>query len=144
MPFRLIVPRAIHDAMVVQALAEQPNECCGLLAGVANEGIARVVTHYPLVNALASPIEYEAEHGSLLAAHRDTWARQIDVLAVYHSHPTSLPVPSRKDMERSYWEGVVYLILSLTTSPPSVRGWWLTTTDYREAEWEIESASECA
>lgn len=139
MPFRLIVPRSSHDAMVAHALAERPNECCGLLAGVRNEGVARVVAHYPLVNALASPVEYEAEHKSLLAAHRDTWARQIDVLAVYHSHPTSPPVPSRKDMERSYWEGVVYLIISLMASTPEVRGWWISATDYREAEWEVEA-----
>ena len=71
MSFRLIVPRAIHDAMLTHALAEQPNECCGLLAGVVTEGVARVVTHYPLVNALASAIEYESDPQSMLRACRD-------------------------------------------------------------------------
>ena len=32
-PFRLLIPREHYGAMVVQAKAELPNECCGLLAG---------------------------------------------------------------------------------------------------------------
>jgi proteasome lid subunit RPN8/RPN11 len=138
MPFRLIVPRAVYQAILAQALAEQPNECCGMLAGLREEGIARIVGHYPLVNALASPVEYEAEGRGLLAAHRDIWAKQVDVLAVYHSHPTSPAIPSKKDLSRNYSEEVISFIISLTTSPPTVRGWWLTAEDYREAEWTIE------
>jgi proteasome lid subunit RPN8/RPN11 len=62
----------------------------------------------------------------------------LEMLAVYHSHPTSAPVPSRKDLERNYYgELVVHLIVSLMTDPPTVRGWWLTADNYREAEWVI-------
>ena len=55
MSFRLIVPAALYEAMVAQARAEQPAECCGLLAGVVEGGIGRVTERYPLVNELASP-----------------------------------------------------------------------------------------
>ena len=34
--------------------------------------------------------------------------------------------PSRKDLERNYSESVVNLIISLQSSQPEVRGWWLT------------------
>ena len=50
MPFRLEVPRALYSAMLEQARAELPNECCGLLAGTVEEGVGRVVARYPLVN----------------------------------------------------------------------------------------------
>jgi proteasome lid subunit RPN8/RPN11 len=143
MPFRLLVPRDLLAALVAQALAEQPNECCGLLAGKlagpagAEKPAGRVVERYPLVNALASPVRYESDGPSMLRAHRDMRRRGLDILAVYHSHPTSEPVPSRTDLAWSYYPGVVHLIVSLTTTPPHVRGWWLTETDYREAEWEV-------
>jgi proteasome lid subunit RPN8/RPN11 len=123
--------------MVAQAVAELPNECCGLLAGrVEAGGVGRVVRRYPLVNALASPVLFESEPRSLLAAHRDMRENHLDVLAVYHSHPTSEPVPSRTDLARNYWPGTVSLIISLRAEPPQVRGWWLGETDYRDADWD--------
>ena len=143
MPFRLVVPKDVYSVMVAQALTERPNECCGLLAGVRETAtggempVGRVLRAYPLVNAAASPVEYLSDARSMFEAIRDMGRHGLDVLAVYHSHPTSPPVPSRKDLERNYDEGVVNLIISLTTEPPTVRGWWLTAETCREAEWSI-------
>ena len=39
--------------------------------------------------------------------------RGLEMLAVYHSHPTSRPVPSRTDLERHGMENVVCMIVSL-------------------------------
>jgi hypothetical protein len=33
----------------------------------------------------------------------------------------------------------VNLIISLQGTGPEVRGWWLTTSDQREAEWTAEN-----
>jgi proteasome lid subunit RPN8/RPN11 len=95
------------------------------------------VVRYPLVNALASPTRYESEPRSLFDAVRDMRRRGLDILAVYHSHPTSPPLPSRLDRELNYGPDVVHFIVSLSTEPPTVRGWWLTETDHREAEWSL-------
>jgi len=140
--------------MVAHAAAELPNECCGLLAGIreqraesreqrAESGEQRagkvglVVQRYPLVNAAASPVEYLSEPEGMFAAVRDMRRLGIDILAVYHSHPTSAPVPSRTDLKRNYSPEVMNLIVSLKDDQPLVRGWWLTSEEYREAEWEI-------
>jgi proteasome lid subunit RPN8/RPN11 len=142
-PFRLLVPRELYEAMVSQAVAELPNECCGLLAGrllPAGEDeqppIGQVVDRYPLVNAAASPREYLSDPHSMFAAVRDMQRRDIDILAVYHSHPSSEPVPSRTDLERNWWPGLVSLIISLKGAEPAVRAWWLMADSYGEAEWE--------
>jgi proteasome lid subunit RPN8/RPN11 len=63
------------------------------------------------------------------------------VLAVYHSHPTSAPIPSRTDLERNYSPDVVNLIISLSGSEPETRAWWLSEADYCPAEWEITGDS---
>jgi proteasome lid subunit RPN8/RPN11 len=130
---RLLIPRPIYSAMIAQALAEAPLECCGLLAG--RDG--RVVRQYPLVNAAASPVEYESDARGMFTAWRDMRQYDLDILAVYHSHPTSPPVPSRKDRERNYSELVVNLIISLQSVEPEMRGWWLSFSDHREAAWEV-------
>lgn len=135
-PFTCLeVPRALYDEMVAQARAELPNECCGLLAGRIVEGVGRVESLYPLVNAAADPKLFESDPVSMFTAHKDMRYRGIDVLAVYHSHPSSDPVPSRTDLERNYSPEVVNLIISLKTDEAVVRGWWLSETDYREAVW---------
>jgi proteasome lid subunit RPN8/RPN11 len=124
--------------MIAQAQQELPNECCGILAGtIGTDGIARVERRYPLVNVLASPTEYESEPKSLLAAVRDMRDPGLDLLAVYHSHPASDPIPSRKDRERNYMGDVMHFIIGLNRAAPLVRGWWLMEEDYREAEWEV-------
>jgi [CysO sulfur-carrier protein]-S-L-cysteine hydrolase len=136
-PFRLVIPRPIFEAMLAHARAELPAECCGLLAGTITEGIGQVGQHLPLINVLTSPTEYESDPRSMLAAHKAMRAARTDVLAVYHSHPTSDPIPSRRDRERNYGEQVVNLIIGLRGAEPDVRGWWLTADAAREAKWEI-------
>jgi [CysO sulfur-carrier protein]-S-L-cysteine hydrolase len=146
MAFRLLVPQNLLEGMVAQALAEQPLECCGLLAGVreeAKDGVAaggsvgRVRRRYPLVNAAASPREFLSEARGMFEADRDMRANGLDLLAVYHSHPTSPPIPSRTDLERHGMTEVACVIVSLVGPAPEVRAWWLTETEYHEAAWEI-------
>jgi proteasome lid subunit RPN8/RPN11 len=134
----LSIPRSVYEGMLWHALVEQPLECCGLLAGVVrDEGFAEVRLRYPLVNAAASPLEFESDAGSHVSAWNDIRRQELEVLAVYHSHPTSEPVPSRKDLERNNWPQAVALIISLIARPPKVRGWWLDAQTYQEAQWSI-------
>src|SRR5436309_1146539 len=122
--------------MLAQARAELPNECCGLFTGRLLPGeppLGDVRRRYALVNAAASPVEYLSDDASMFGAWRDWHRHADDILAVYHSHPTSDPIPSRTDRERNYSTDVVNLIISLKIPEPTVRGWWLTADDSREA-----------
>lgn len=135
---RLNIPRTVYEGMIWHALAERPLECCGLLAGVIGEnGVGEVRLRYPLLNAAASPIEFESEPRSHFSADRDIRRQNMEILAIYHSHPTSEPVPSRKDRERSWGDGVVNIIVSLAAPTPLIRAWWLSAAEYHEAEWSI-------
>ena len=136
--YRLRIPRDIYEAVLQQAQAELPNECCGLLAGViTDDGIGKVSHHFPLVNALASPVAYESEPKSILAAFKAMRAETIDLLAVYHSHPTSRPVPSRTDCARNYYgPDIIHLIVSLNSYPPESRAWRLMESSFEEVQWE--------
>ncbi|HEV3256522.1 MAG TPA: M67 family metallopeptidase [Gemmataceae bacterium] len=144
-PFCLHLPRRLYAEMLAQAVAELPHECCGLLAGSleGKEGgkrIGRVLRRYPLVNAAASPVEFVSEPHSMFAADRDMHRLGLDVLAVYHSHPASDPVPSRTDLQRNYSPDVMNLIISLKGAEPQVRGWWLDADHYHEGEWQRTEA----
>ncbi len=129
---KLQMPRQLFDEMLAQALTELPNECCGLLAG--RDG--RVTHRYPLTNALASPNQYESDPKELFAAMKDMRREGTELVAIYHSHPTSEPVPSRTDLVRNwYGSDVVFIIISLMRVQPRVRAWRLFETSYEEVGW---------
>jgi [CysO sulfur-carrier protein]-S-L-cysteine hydrolase len=133
-PFRqLVVPPGLYAAIFAQAQAEAPLECCGLLAGEIREGIGSVKVRYPLVNEAASPVEFVSAARGMFDAMRDIDRRGLQMLAAYHSHPASRPVPSKTDLERNYSPDVVNIIVSLQTEPPEMRAWWLRESGYEEA-----------
>ncbi|CAN5488856.1 M67 family metallopeptidase [soil metagenome] len=141
--FRLLLPRSIHDEMIAHAKAELPSECCGLLAGKrpppgAGAQDVEVEARYALINELKSSTEYLSEGKSMIAATKDMRHRGLEILAIYHSHPSSPPVPSKTDLERNFYsDSVVHFIVSLTGPTPEVRGWWLGKTSFEEATWQI-------
>jgi proteasome lid subunit RPN8/RPN11 len=131
---RLIVSRSLLAEVIAHALAEAPLECCGLLAGHLADGAGLVTARYGITNVARSATEYETEPRDMLCAFRAMRANGTELLAIYHSHPTSAPVPSQRDVERNtYGTTAVHLIVSLASKEPEVRAWWLTETDFREA-----------
>ena len=75
----------------------------------------------------------------MLLANRIARELGLEIIAIYHSHPTSAPLPSRKDRDMSvgWGDAVVHLIISLEAEEPSVRAWRLTAESATEAEWEV-------
>jgi proteasome lid subunit RPN8/RPN11 len=104
----VVIPQSIRDALLQHARAEEPNEACGLVA--LRDGTAE--RYLPGRNAAASPYRFELE------TDLENWFLEDDgyELAVFHSHISSAPRPSRTDVENiGLWEGRPYLILSLRT-----------------------------
>lgn len=127
---RLRIPRPILEAMRTHARAEHPNECCGLLAGPPQ----LVTHHFPLVNVLASPVVYEADPRELLSVHRRMRELGIEEVAIYHSHPSSAPIPSSTDLARNgYGASIPHLIIG---PEGEICGWWLHGAHFEPATWD--------
>ena len=102
------MPPAVRRELEEHARAEAPNEACGLV--VLKEGTAE--RYVPGRNAAASPYRFE------LDVDPETWFLEDEgyELAVFHSHLSSLPRPSRTDVENiGLWAGRPYLIYTLRT-----------------------------
>jgi proteasome lid subunit RPN8/RPN11 len=137
-PFeRLEVPHAIYEAMISHAQTEAPLECCGLLAGRIEGEAGLVENRYPLVNEAASPVEFVSEARGMFDATREIDRRGLRILAVYHSHPASRPVPSKTDLERNYSAEVVNIIISLQRNPAELAAWWLEADRFEPAEFSV-------
>ena len=102
----MVVPADVRAALVAHAREEDPNEACGLV--VLRNGVAERYERGR--NGAASPYRFELEVAPEL------WFLEDDgyELAVFHSHLSSPPRPSRTDVENiGLWEGKPYLIYSL-------------------------------
>ncbi len=106
----MVIPAAVRAALVAHATAELPNEACGL---VLFEGDV-AVEYVPGDNAAPSPYHFELRLDPLV------WAEINDrdvTQAVFHSHVSSPPRPSRTDVEHiGLWAGHPYLIYTLRTN----------------------------
>jgi proteasome lid subunit RPN8/RPN11 len=105
----VVIPAEVRAALVAHAEADAPNEACGLV--LLRDGTAE--RYVPGRNGAASPYRFELELDD-----PELWFAEDDgyELAVFHSHLSSPPRPSRTDVENiGLWEGKPYLILTVRT-----------------------------
>ena len=101
-----MIPAALRAELRAHAEEEAPNEACGVV--VAREHVAERYVRGR--NAASSPYRFELE------VPPETWFLEDEgyELAVFHSHLSSPPRPSRTDVENiGLWTGRPYLIYSL-------------------------------
>jgi proteasome lid subunit RPN8/RPN11 len=114
--------RAIADELIAHAVADLPNECCGMIGG--RDGSATSV--HRATNTEASPFMYVMDPREQLAIMDAIDDRGDDLLAIYHSHTRSAAFPSRTDVELAFFAQTLYVIVSLADpDAPEIRAFWL-------------------
>jgi proteasome lid subunit RPN8/RPN11 len=115
------LPRPMFDEILTHAVAELPNEACGVVAG--EDG--RPVRVFPMRNAEASPVVYRFDEREQLDVFTEVEEKGWSLLAFFHSHTHTEAYPSPTDLARAHWgdpvtgeqvpayPGIRYLILSL-------------------------------
>lgn len=100
----------------------KPLEICGLLVGT-REGEEAIVSEVHRVDS-TDPKETTYSMDGLQYMKIDTNARQrdLEIVGIYHTHPATVPYPSKTDVARAHWDeegddlifpGYSYLIVSL-------------------------------
>ena len=127
--------RKFADEIVSHAREEDPNECCGILAG--RDG--RVARLYRAVNAEASPYRYNVDPKDLLRIYKECEAQGWDFVAIYHSHTHTEAYPSATDVRLAAWPDSLYLIVSLADKAnPVLRAFRIQDGAIREEPLRIE------
>lgn len=91
-----------------EARRSLPNECCGLLGGRGRHA-ERL---FPATNELASPTAFEIPVRGLFSTFRDLRTANLELVGIYHSHPTGDNLPSVRDRDRAYYPEEAYVIIS--------------------------------
>ena len=104
------------DEIVAHSLEDNPNECCGLLAGSGNS----VQKLYRMTNTAHSPYRYNMDPQELLETLKEMDDNGWNLLSIYHSHTHSPAYPSDTDVRMatwpdglSIWPDTYYVLVSL-------------------------------
>ena len=106
------IDRAHAGEIIAHALEEDPDECCGILAG--RDGAAMKL--YRITNSAKSPYRYVMDPQEFLNADLDAERNGMEFVAFYHSHTHSPAYPSQTDVrmaQQSGYHDVHYILVSL-------------------------------
>lgn len=131
----------VHWQEIVNHLrAVYPQEGCGLLAG--ESGRSRAVL--PVPNQLRSTHQFYMEPIKLLQALETIDQQVWELLAIFHSHPNGLTVPSLQDVEGYHYPDTPTLIcFPLYPEEPDkawdCRAYQIKNNGYSKLEFQIEA-----
>ena len=132
----LTINQQFTDEMKTHALQEDPNECCGILAG-PKDAVAKL---YRITNTTPSPYRYLMHPQEMLNAILDAERNGWDPIAFYHSHTHSRAYPSDTDVrmaQQSGWLGdaIYYILISLEDKTnPIIRAYHIQPNGERQEQ----------
>src|SRR4030042_6843718 len=103
------IPKSIYQRMVEHAKKEWPLECCGILSG-RDETVEKA---YEVQNEEGSSVRYSMPPREQLRVFEEMEKKSIDMIAIYHSHPHTIPFPSKTDVKFAFYPEVASIIISL-------------------------------
>jgi proteasome lid subunit RPN8/RPN11 len=115
-PQTIRIPRPILEKMLAESRRNPTHESCGLLAGKNNS----ITTIFPARNAASAPTTaYEIAPRELFTLFREIRAQNLELLGIYHSHPTTENIPSPTDIARAFYPDAAYFIISPAPNTPN-------------------------
>jgi proteasome lid subunit RPN8/RPN11 len=110
-----------------------PLEACGLLAGKHGRVEKVIEVH----NRAQSPVRYLMDPVQQLEAFHWIDSHDLDLLGIFHSHPTGPDKPSPTDLAEAAYE-VVHVILARMQGTWQARGFWVEKRDFEDAALHVE------
>ncbi len=117
---QLVIHQPDWDIMRAHVESQAPLEACGLLAG-KNDSVQRV---FLIENQAQSPARFRMDPTEQLRAFNTMEADEMDLLAIFHSHPAGPEAVSPTDMEEASYP-VVNIVWSRSRGFWKARGFWI-------------------
>ena len=103
------IPRSIYQKMIEHARREDPVECCGILGG-SDETVQK---SFEIKNVESSSVQFLMDPQEQLHTFEVMENSSMEMVAIYHSHPRTIPFPSETDVEKTFDPEMRSIIISL-------------------------------
>jgi [CysO sulfur-carrier protein]-S-L-cysteine hydrolase len=129
----LTISAELRSQIVAHALADHPDEACGVIAGPA--GSDRPERFIPMLNAERSPTFYRFDSLEQLRVWRDMDDRDEEPVVIYHSHTATEAYPSRTDVSYASEPDAHYVLVSTrATDRPEFRSFRIVDGEVTEED----------
>src|SRR3990172_10307562 len=130
----LKIPEKIFEEIIEHLRSELTFEGCGVLSGKGNE-VKKLVR---LTNTKKSPTAYLADPFEQLNMLKEIEREELEMLAIYHSHPRNEAYPSMEDIEKAFYNEQFYLIVSfLDKENPVARIFSIVNREISEEKFKV-------
>ncbi|MCU9614564.1 M67 family metallopeptidase [Caldibacillus lycopersici] len=116
---QLVMTSHTYQSIVNHCKMELPLEACGILSG-KNGTICSI---WPMKNMDYSEVSFSMSVHDIEKVFHLIEAKQEQLLAIYHSHPTAPAIPSPGDIKYHNYPELSYIIVSLKNRKPDVRAY---------------------
>jgi proteasome lid subunit RPN8/RPN11 len=131
---KLVLSKAQYNQIINQAIKDAPYETCGIIGGKNGQALEI----YPTENVEKDKVkEYRVNDKQLFDIVRLLRKNNLEITAIYHSHPASPAYPSKTDCQRAFYSDSYYLIISLAADKPDARAFRIVNEEISEVEIEI-------
>ncbi|MCP3030152.1 M67 family metallopeptidase [Halobacillus sp. A1] len=122
----LIIPYETYNQMITHTKKCLPYESCGLLTGKRND----IRSVWELENELKSSTRFFVDKKAVEETLEKVSEMNEEVIAIYHSHPNTSPVPSSYDLASHVDPLVKMVIVSHKEKVPLVKCYQITRHRY--------------
>ena len=95
----LVLSKNQIDTLKEHARQSSPNESCAVLFGKIIDRCYTVKDIFLTKNASPSPVNFTISNEDLVRAYQESELKNMEVIAIFHSHPQSPPYPSSTDKQ---------------------------------------------
>ncbi len=113
------IKKQVVDGIIEHARQEAPVEACGYLAG--RNGV--ITKQYRMKNIDNSPVHFTFDPEDQFEVMRKARDKGLEIIANYHSHPSTPARPSHEDIRLAFDPRIHYLIISLAENKPVIVAW---------------------
>ncbi len=109
---KIILSNSQKTILKEHASNDSPNESCAILFG-KTEGQNGIVKEIFLAkNIENSPVNFTISNEQLIECYKMAEEKKLDVIGIFHSHPSSDAIPSNTDRKFMETNPVVWIIFS--------------------------------
>ncbi len=109
---KIILSNSQKTILKEHAINQSPNESCAILFGKIEGQNTMVKEVFLAKNIEDSPVNFTISNEQLIEGYKMAEEKNLDVIAIFHSHPSSDAIPSNTDRKFMETNPVVWIIYS--------------------------------